>query len=48
LLVTREPKGGISVREAGHKGGQRVIELVEKGKHAAGSGSEEEERNPKH
>ena len=28
--------GSMSVREAGHKGGQRVSELVEKGKHNEG------------
>ena len=35
---TREPKGDISVREAGHKGGQRVRELIDEGKQQEGRG----------
>jgi len=32
----REGKGSMTVEEAGHKGGQRVRELIEEGKQAEG------------
>ncbi len=34
----REVKGTMTVQEAGHKGGQRVKELIEEGKEAEGKG----------
>lgn len=37
---TKEGKGSMTVEEAGHKGGQRVRELIEEGKEAEGKGSE--------
>ncbi len=33
----REGKGSMTVEEAGHKGGQRVKELIEEGKQAEGT-----------
>ena len=33
----KEGKGSMTVEEAGHKGGQRVRELIEEGKQAEGS-----------
>jgi hypothetical protein len=38
--TSREGNGSMTVAEAGHRGGQRVKELIEEGKEAEGRSSE--------
>ncbi len=44
--TSREDSGDMSVREAGHKGGQRVRELVEEGKESEGQGGRHQDNQP--
>lgn len=43
--MNNEEKGQMTVEQAGHKGGQRVRQLVEEGKEEEGMGKSSDEEN---